>query len=177
MTARPQPLEGWHRVFESRDPALLDDLLAEDCVFRSPAVHTPQEGKALTTKYLSAAMLVLGPTLRYEHEWWDEGSAVLEFIADLDGLTVHGIDMMRWGSDGRAGRVHRHGPPVQGTDPADDADVGRAGEARHLSAPGRTRTCDLEIRRLLLYPAELRGRGIGNYIVLDIGSQRCSSRL
>jgi hypothetical protein len=24
-------------------------------------------------------------------------------------------------------------------------------------APGRTRTCDLEIRRLLLYPAELRG--------------------
>ena len=25
-------------------------------------------------------------------------------------------------------------------------------------APGRTRTCDLEIRRLLLYPAELRGR-------------------
>ena len=26
-----------------------------------------------------------------------------------------------------------------------------------LGAPGRTRTCDLEIRRLLLYPAELRG--------------------
>ncbi len=64
-------------------------------------MHTPQEGKALTTKYLSAAMLVLGPTLRYEHEWWDEGSAVLEFIADLDGLTVHGIDMMRWDTDGR----------------------------------------------------------------------------
>ncbi len=101
MTDRPEPLEGWHRVFESRDPALLDDLLAETCVFRSPAVHTPQEGKALTMKYLSAAMLVLGPTLRYEHEWWDEGSAVLEFIADLDGLTVHGIDMMRWDTDGR----------------------------------------------------------------------------
>jgi hypothetical protein len=29
-----------------------------------------------------------------------------------------------------------------------------AGQER---APGRTRTCDLEIRRLLLYPAELRG--------------------
>ncbi len=101
MTERPEPLARWHDVFESRDAALLEDLIAQTCVFRSPAVHRPQEGKALTTKYLSAAMVVLGPTLRYEHEWWDEGSAVLEFIADLDGLTVHGIDMIRWGSDGR----------------------------------------------------------------------------
>ncbi len=100
MTERPIPLTHWHDVFESKDPTLLADLVAETCVFRSPAVHRPQEGKALTTKYLSAAMVVLGPTLRYEHEWWDEGSAVLEFIADLDGLTVHGIDMLRWDSDG-----------------------------------------------------------------------------
>jgi hypothetical protein len=77
------------------------DLLADHCVFRSPAVHTAQEGKALTTAYLAAAMVVLGPTLSYQHEWWDDGSAVLEFSADLDGITVHGIDMMRWGSDGR----------------------------------------------------------------------------
>ena len=27
-----------------------------------------------------------------------------------------------------------------------------------ISTPGRTRTCDLEIRNLLLYPTELRGR-------------------
>ncbi len=101
MSERPAPLDRWHDVFETKDPALLDGLLADDCVFRSPAVHTPQEGKALTTAYLASAMVVLGPTLAYQHEWWDDGSAVLEFTADLDGLTVHGIDMMRWGSDGR----------------------------------------------------------------------------
>ncbi|VXC20186.1 conserved hypothetical protein [Aeromicrobium sp. 9AM] len=28
-----------------------------------------------------------------------------------------------------------------------------------MCAPGRIRTCDLEIRRLLLYPAELRALG------------------
>ena len=72
-----------------------------DCVFRSPAVHTPQEGKALTTAYLSAALVVLGPTLTYRHEWWDDDSAVLEFTAELDGLTLHGIDMLRWGADDR----------------------------------------------------------------------------
>jgi hypothetical protein len=64
-------------------------------------VHTAQEGKTLTAAYLGAAMVVLGPTLTYRHEWWDDDSAVLEFTADLGGLTVHGIDMVRWGSDGR----------------------------------------------------------------------------
>ena len=101
MSERPAALDAWHRVAESRDPAGLDDLLDEACVFRSPAVHRPQEGKTLTTAYLSAALVVLGPTLAYRHEWWDDGSAVLEFTAELDGLTLHGIDMLRWGDDER----------------------------------------------------------------------------
>ena len=105
MTSRPDPVTRWHEVARTRDPvgarALLDALLAEGCVFSSPAVHAPQQGKALTAAYLSAAMVVLGPTLTYVHEWWDEGSAVLEFTAELDGRSVHGIDMLRWGSDGR----------------------------------------------------------------------------
>ena len=98
---RPEPAVRWHAIAETRDPAGLEDLLAEDCVFRSPAVHTPQEGRVSTTAYLSAAMVVLGPTLTYEHEWYDDRSAVLEFTADLDGVSVHGIDMLRWGSDDR----------------------------------------------------------------------------
>jgi len=97
----PAPVAAWHRIAESRDPAGLADLLADDVVFRSPAVHTPQEGKALTTAYLSAAMVVLGPTLDYVREWHADDSAVLEFRADLDGITVHGVDMITWGADGR----------------------------------------------------------------------------
>lgn len=97
----PAPLATWHQVVESRDPTLLDDFLADDAVFRSPAVHTPQEGRPLVTAYLTAAMKVLGPTLRYQHEWVDGSSAVLEFTAELDGLSVHGIDMIRWREDGK----------------------------------------------------------------------------
>ena len=70
-------------------------------VFRSPAVHTPQEGKALTTAYLSAAVVVLGPSLEYVREWYGEDSAVLEFQATLDGLEVHGVDMLTWNADGQ----------------------------------------------------------------------------
>ena len=79
----------------------LAELLADDVVFRSPAVHTPQEGKELTTAYLSAAVVVLGPTLVYQRQWYAERNAVLEFEAELDGLTVHGIDMMQWNDDGK----------------------------------------------------------------------------
>ena len=105
MAAAPGPVPGpvaaWHRIAESRDPAGLADLLADDCVFRSPAVHTPQEGKAVTTAYLSAAIVVLGPSLTYQRQWYAEDSAVLEFTAELDGLSVHGVDMLQWGADGR----------------------------------------------------------------------------
>ncbi|MBB6627743.1 nuclear transport factor 2 family protein [Nocardioides sp. KIGAM211] len=101
MTSRPETVAAWHRVAASRDPAGLADLIADDCVFRSPAVHTPQEGKALTTAYLSAAMVVLGPTLTYLDEWYADGSAVLEFEAVVAGRSVHGVDMLRWGADGR----------------------------------------------------------------------------
>lgn len=96
MAGEAAALAAWHRVAESKDAALLDGLLADDVVFRSPAVFAPQKGKAITTVYLTAALQVLGPTLRYVHEWHDESSAVLEFEADLDGVTVHGIDMFRW---------------------------------------------------------------------------------
>jgi hypothetical protein len=97
----PAPVAAWHRIADARDPAGLADLLADDCVFRSPAVHTPQDGKALTTAYLSAAIVVLGPTLTYRRQWYAADSAVLEFAAELDGLAVHGVDMLAWGPDGR----------------------------------------------------------------------------
>ena len=53
-------IEQWHEVARARDAAGLEALLAEDVVFLSPVVHTPQRGKAITTKYLAAALHVLG---------------------------------------------------------------------------------------------------------------------
>jgi len=96
MSEQPAALRAWHAVVESGNPALLDDLLADDVVFRSPAVFTPQRGKSVTTRYLSSAMVVLGPSLRYVGQWHDQASAVLEFEAELDGVYVQGVDMLRW---------------------------------------------------------------------------------
>ena len=101
MSAQPPAVKAWHAVAESGDPALLDGLLADDVVFRSPAVFAPQPGKDLTTRYLRSAMVVLGPSLRYIGEWYGPSSAVLEFEAQLDGMYVHGVDMLRWNDEDR----------------------------------------------------------------------------
>jgi hypothetical protein len=101
MSDQPQALRRWHAVVTAKDPALLDDLLADDVVFRSPAVFAPQEGKALTAGYLSAALKVLGPSMRYAGQWHDQTGAVLEFEADLDGVYVQGVDLLRWNDEGK----------------------------------------------------------------------------
>jgi hypothetical protein len=101
MPEPPPAVRAWHAVVQSGDPSLLDDLLADDVVFRSPAVFTPQQGKAVTTQYLSSAMAVLGPSLRYVGEWHGETSAVLEFEADLEGVYVQGVDMLGWNAEGK----------------------------------------------------------------------------
>jgi hypothetical protein len=94
-------LTNWHGIVESRDASHLPELIAEDAVFKSPAVHTPQEGRELVTAYLAGAISVLGPTLRYHDEWVRERDAVLRFTAEVDGLQVEGVDLIRWDDDGQ----------------------------------------------------------------------------
>lgn len=94
-------LKRWHDIIESGDPSGLPAIIAEDAVFRSPAVHTPQEGRDLVTAYLAGAMKVLGPDFRYDDEWVRERDAVLLFASTVDGLQVQGIDLIRWDDDGQ----------------------------------------------------------------------------
>jgi len=96
------PIDTWHEFVESRDPGLLDALLADDVVFHSPVVHTPQRGKAITLLYLRGAMQVLGtPAFRYEREIRAERDALLEFSTQIDGIAINGVDLIRWDDAGR----------------------------------------------------------------------------
>jgi hypothetical protein len=73
------PLTEWHQIVRTRDASRLAALLADDVVFHSPVVHTPQVGKAITTKY----------------------DAVLEFRVEIDGISVNGVDMLTWNEAGQ----------------------------------------------------------------------------
>ncbi len=100
MTAVPPIIERWLRVINDGRIDELDDLLAEDAVFYSPAVFTPQQGRAKTSSYLRAAEQVFSTTdFHYVEMWFGERSAVLEFAAVLDGVTVEGIDMIHWNDE------------------------------------------------------------------------------
>lgn len=95
-------LKTWHALVGSRDMQALHDLLADDVVFHSPVVHTPQRGKAITALYLTGAMHVLNNEhFRYEREVVGSRDAVLEFVTQVDGVHVNGVDLIRWGDDGR----------------------------------------------------------------------------
>ena len=86
---------------QARDPDLLDDLLADDCVFISPVVHTPQEGKAVSKLYLTGAMQVFNDSFRYIKEIVTPEHIVLEFECEVEGILVNGIDMMTFNDQGK----------------------------------------------------------------------------
>ncbi len=95
-------LSKWHLIVKTRDTAGLADLLADDVVFESPVVHTPQAGKAITHKYLHAALHVLNnDSFTYLREWATPTSAVLEFQTTIDGVVVNGVDMIEWNAAGK----------------------------------------------------------------------------
>ncbi len=102
----PDPVASWHAYMRAPTREGLEALLADDVVFQSPAVHTPQAGKAVTTKYLTAAAEVLGGAdFRYVGEWRAERSAVLEFECRIEGgIEVNGVDIVEWDADGRLTR-------------------------------------------------------------------------
>jgi hypothetical protein len=98
----PGPIETWHQLVEKRDTRGLDALLADEAVFYSPVVHTPQVGKAITKKYLAAAFQVFfNESFRYVRELTGDRDAILEFEVKLDGITVNGVDMIKWNDAGK----------------------------------------------------------------------------
>ena len=95
-------LAEWHATAQARDPKRLNALLADEAVFWSPVVHTPQQGKVLTFQYLYAAFQVFfNDSFRYVREVSDGDGAVLEFEVEIDGIAVNGVDMIRWNAAGQ----------------------------------------------------------------------------
>ena len=108
-------VEKWYEVMKSNDMDKLDELLAEDVVFYSPVVYTPQKGKDITKMYLMAAGGVFGEgtkdevidsnnsqsKFKYIKEIIGEKSALLEFETEMDGVYVNGVDVISWNEEGK----------------------------------------------------------------------------
>jgi hypothetical protein len=99
----------WHRWIDGDTDDGLDDLLADDVVFYSPVVYTPQRGRDVTAMYLQAARRVLpgdrqpdgARSFRYVKEVVGADTAVLEFETTIEGKYVNGVDIIRYDGTGR----------------------------------------------------------------------------
>ena len=101
--AKHEGLARWHEYMDSHgDLTLLGAMVADDAVFHSPVVHTPQVGKAKVMAYLGAAAQVLGGgSFAYVRELVDGNQVLLEFTNELDGIHVNGIDLIEFDDAGK----------------------------------------------------------------------------
>ena len=64
-------------------------------------VHTPQRGKAITIKYLAAAVATLrNPSTEFVGEWSGDKSVIVEFKSEIEEIAINGIDMIRFDEAG-----------------------------------------------------------------------------
>ncbi len=93
-------LAQWHHIVFARDLEALSAILAEDVVFRSPFVWKPYHGRMPTFLILSTVIDVF-EEFTYHRELVDGDNWALEFSARVNGLSLKGIDLIRWNEAGQ----------------------------------------------------------------------------
>ena len=107
-------IDRWFRHTRGELPGGLDAILHPDCVFLSPIVYTPQEGREITKLYLAAAGSTLAhvepgagasgisesSSFRYTKIIREGHHAMLEFETEIDGKYANGVDIITCDDDG-----------------------------------------------------------------------------
>ncbi|HOB12691.1 MAG TPA: nuclear transport factor 2 family protein [Novosphingobium sp.] len=102
MSGASKGVAAWHAYIGNETAEALDVMLTDDVVFHSPVVHTPQIGRAIVSKYLlSAAKVLNGDHFAYVRELVDGNHALLEFVSEIDGIKINGIDLITFDDDGK----------------------------------------------------------------------------
>ena len=95
-------IKKWHKVIETDNLELLNDIIADNAIFSSPVVFKPMEGKEITMMYLNAAGESFNmEKFEYTKEIHDGMNSVLEFETYIDEISVNGVDMIEWNEDGK----------------------------------------------------------------------------
>lgn len=97
-----QSLEKWHHMIQSNDLSNLNDLLADEVVFRSPVAYKPYEGRQVVFFILTNVIQVF-ENFTYHREFYTEDgeNVVLEFSANVGDKSLKGIDMIRFNEHGK----------------------------------------------------------------------------
>jgi len=98
---------------EGKDFSAMDDLFAEDVVFRSPVVFKPYEGREAIAMLLGAVVQVF-EDFRYTDQVETGDTAALAFSARVGERQLDGIDFLSFDGEGRINRMSVFVRPMSG---------------------------------------------------------------
>jgi hypothetical protein len=90
-------------AIEAGDEEAALATIAENVVFRSPAVYRTYEGKAMVALLLTAVATVF-ENFRYTNEWRDGATTILFFEASVGDRELQGIDILE---ENEAGEIQK----------------------------------------------------------------------
>lgn len=95
-------IDRWHEMLATGDMSILNELLAEDVVFRSPVAFHPYPGKQVVFFILSNVIQVF-ENFTYHREFISEdgNNVVLEFSAQVSDKKLKGVDMIQFNEEGQ----------------------------------------------------------------------------
>src|SRR5919109_5406913 len=94
----------FRQAAEAKDFSAIDELFAEDVVFRSPVVFKPYEGRDAVAMLLGAVVQVF-EDFRYTDQIETGDSAALFFSARVGDRELDGIDYLQFDPEGRVNRM------------------------------------------------------------------------
>jgi len=99
---------------EAEDPDALADALADDVVFRSPAVFKPYEGKSVVSAILVQGAMKVFEDFRYTDQLEGCRVATLIFQARVGDRELDGLDLLRFDADGKVSELMVMVRPMSG---------------------------------------------------------------
>ncbi len=102
LTTTQAAIQRWHEMLQTGDMSILNELLAEDVVFRSPVAYNPYPGKQVVFFILTNVIQIF-ENFTYHREFYTEDglNVVLEFSAHVGEKKLKGIDMIQFNEQGQ----------------------------------------------------------------------------
>jgi hypothetical protein len=121
--------DAFKAAVQARDPEALTEALADEVVFRSPAVFRPYEGRDLVSAILTQGAMKVFEDFRYVDHLEDGDTAVLIFSARVGDRELDGLDLLRFDAEGKVRELMVMVRPMSGLNALAEAMARRFEEA------------------------------------------------
>jgi len=128
--------DAFRAAVEAEDPDGIVEALAEDIVFRSPAVFKPYRGREVVGAILTQGAMRVFEDFRYTDQLEDGDTATLIFQARIGDRRLDGLDLLRFDADGQIRELMVMVRPLSGLNALAEA-MGRRFQDAGIAARAR----------------------------------------